>query len=87
MTTRMFRPYDPDEMWLLPPSPRNWLPEGHLAYFAAKGGRDHDSQERDRPSLRDVGRDSRRTADQSLQRRDVLLLQSRTSRPAMSTKT
>ena len=33
MTTRMFRPYDPDELWLLPPSPRDWLPEDHLAYF------------------------------------------------------
>jgi transposase len=29
----MFRPYDPDELWLLPPSPRDWLPEDHLAYF------------------------------------------------------
>jgi transposase len=33
MTTRTFRPYDPEEMWLLPPSPRDWLPEEHLAYF------------------------------------------------------
>lgn len=33
MTTRTFRPYDPDELWLLPPSPRDWLPEDHLAYF------------------------------------------------------
>lgn len=33
MTTRMFRPYEPDERWLLPPSPRDWLPEDHLAYF------------------------------------------------------
>jgi transposase len=29
----MFRPYDPEELWLLPPSPRDWLPEDHLAYF------------------------------------------------------
>lgn len=35
MTTRMFRPYDPDELWLLPPSPRDWLPEDHLAYFVS----------------------------------------------------
>jgi transposase len=35
MTTRMFRSYDPDELWLLPPSPRDWLPEDHLAYFLA----------------------------------------------------
>lgn len=33
MTTRMFRPDDPEERWLLPPSPRDWLPENHLAYF------------------------------------------------------
>jgi transposase len=32
MTTRAFRPYDPDERWLLPPSPHEWLPEDHLAY-------------------------------------------------------
>ena len=31
MTTRTFRPYEPDDLWLLPPSPREWLPEGHLA--------------------------------------------------------
>jgi transposase len=35
MTTRTFRSYDPDELWLLPPSPRDWLPEDHLAYFLA----------------------------------------------------
>ncbi|MEK6586128.1 MAG: transposase, partial [Nitrospirota bacterium] len=33
MTTRTFRPYEPDDLWLLPPSPRDWLPEEHLAYF------------------------------------------------------
>ncbi|MDH4237802.1 MAG: hypothetical protein OEV17_11210 [Nitrospira sp.] len=30
---RRARPYDPDEVWLLPPSPQEWLPENHLAYF------------------------------------------------------
>lgn len=35
MTTRTFRPYDPDELWLLPPSPQDWLPEDHLAYFVS----------------------------------------------------
>ena len=35
MTTRTFRPYEPDDLWLLPPSPRDWLPEDHLAYFVA----------------------------------------------------
>lgn len=28
-----FRPYQPDQSYLLPASPRDWLPEGHLAYF------------------------------------------------------
>jgi transposase len=28
-----FRPYDPEQSLLLPPSLRDWLPEGHLAYF------------------------------------------------------
>jgi transposase len=33
MTTRTFRPYEPDDLWLLPPSPQEWLPTDHLAYF------------------------------------------------------
>lgn len=28
-----FRPYSPDQELLLPPSLKEWLPEGHLAYF------------------------------------------------------
>ncbi len=28
-----FRPYHPDQPFLFPPSPQDWLPEGHLAYF------------------------------------------------------
>lgn len=35
MTTRTFRPYDPDELWLVPPSSRAWLPADPLAYFLA----------------------------------------------------
>jgi len=31
-----FRPYQPDQLFLLPPTPRDWLPEGHLAYFIAE---------------------------------------------------
>ncbi len=30
-----FRRYEPDQSLLLPPSPRDWLPEGHLAFFIA----------------------------------------------------
>jgi transposase len=28
-----YRPWSPEQAYLLPPSPREWLPEGHLAYF------------------------------------------------------
>lgn len=28
-----YKTYDPDQIFLLPPSLREWLPEGHLAYF------------------------------------------------------
>jgi transposase len=35
MPIRTFRPYEPDDLWLLPPSPQEWLPEEHLAYFVA----------------------------------------------------
>ncbi len=30
-----FRPYDVNQTQLLPPNPRDWLPEGHLALFLA----------------------------------------------------
>ena len=29
----MDRPWTPEQALLLPPSPMDWLPEGHLAYF------------------------------------------------------
>jgi transposase len=31
-----FRRYCPDQSFLLPPSPRDWLPEGHLVYFISE---------------------------------------------------
>lgn len=31
--SKTFRPYAPEQSQLLPPSPRDWLPEGHIAYF------------------------------------------------------
>jgi transposase len=31
-----FRPYHPEQLLLLPPSPRDWLPEKHLAFFVAE---------------------------------------------------
>jgi transposase len=30
---KTYRPYSPEQSFLLPPSPREWLPDGHLAYF------------------------------------------------------
>src|SRR5713101_3252098 len=31
-----FRPCAPDQSLLFPPSPRDWLPDGHLAFFIAE---------------------------------------------------
>lgn len=31
--SKVFRPYAPEQSELLPPSPRDWLPADHLAYF------------------------------------------------------
>ena len=30
---KSYRPYSPEQSYLLAPSPREWLPEGHLAYY------------------------------------------------------
>jgi transposase len=32
---KTYRPYSPDQMLLLPPSLRDWLPENHLSYFVS----------------------------------------------------
>lgn len=31
--SKTFRKWSPDQQWLLPPSPRDWLDENHLVYF------------------------------------------------------
>jgi transposase len=31
--SRVFRPYDPEQMFLTPASMREWLPSDHMAYF------------------------------------------------------
>jgi transposase len=31
--SKTYRPWNPDQSWLLPPSPRDWLPEDDLVYF------------------------------------------------------
>ncbi len=33
--SRRFRNYNPDQMFLLPPSLKDWLPAGHLVYFVS----------------------------------------------------
>ena len=30
---KTYRPWNVEQSYLLPPSPSDWLPEGHLAYF------------------------------------------------------
>ena len=30
---KTYRPYEPDQMFLMPPSVKDWLPKGHLAHF------------------------------------------------------
>ena len=31
--SKTYRAWDPDQTYLLPPSPRDWLPQGDLVYF------------------------------------------------------
>jgi transposase len=31
--SKQYRPWTPEQAYLLPPSPMEWLPQGHLAYF------------------------------------------------------
>ena len=31
--SRTFREWNPDQSWLFPPAPPDWLPDGHLVYF------------------------------------------------------
>jgi transposase len=33
--SKTYRPYNPNQMYLLPPSLKDWLPEGHLVYFVS----------------------------------------------------
>jgi len=32
---KTYRPYDPDQLLMLPPSLREWLPAEHLVYFVS----------------------------------------------------
>ena len=31
--SKQFRDWSANQQWLFPPSPQDWLPEGHLVYF------------------------------------------------------
>lgn len=33
MGEKVYREWNPEQSWLLPPSPRDWVPEGHLVLF------------------------------------------------------
>ena len=33
--SKSYRPYHPEQDFLLPPSLREWLPENHLVYFVS----------------------------------------------------
>lgn len=33
--SKSYRPYEPDQIMLMPPSLREWLPSGHLAHFVS----------------------------------------------------
>jgi len=34
--SKSYRPYVPEQDFLLPPSVREWLPENHLVYFGQR---------------------------------------------------
>lgn len=40
--TKQYRPWAPEQTYLLPPSPAEWLPEGHLAFFIVEVVRELD---------------------------------------------
>ncbi len=42
VSEKVYRAWQPEQAWLLPPSPRDWLPEGHLVYFLMDAVRELD---------------------------------------------
>ena len=44
--SKTYRSWDPDQAYLLPPSPQDWLPEGDLVYFVLDTVRDYEFKER-----------------------------------------
>jgi hypothetical protein len=49
--SKQYGPWTPEQAYLLPPSPKEWLPEGHLAYFDDD---DDDGKPNAQPSLHRV---------------------------------
>ena len=43
--SKSYRPWTPEQTYLMPPSPLEWLPEGHLAYFVLEVVRELDLRE------------------------------------------
>jgi transposase len=56
---KTYRPYAPGQTYLLPPSPSEWLPENHLAYFVADLVEELDLGEIERPIQAKDGRGER----------------------------
>lgn len=42
VSEKVFRDWRPEQAWLLPPSPRDWVPEGHLVLFLLDAVRELD---------------------------------------------
>ena len=42
VSEKTYRAWQPDQAWLLPPSPQDWLPDGHLVYFLMDAVRELD---------------------------------------------
>jgi hypothetical protein len=42
VSEKTYRAWRPDQVWLLPPSPRDWLAEGHLVYLLMDAVRELD---------------------------------------------
>ena len=38
LMAKTYRSYELDQLFLMPPSLRDWLPEDHLAYFVGNSG-------------------------------------------------
>jgi transposase len=57
--TKKYRSYSPSQSYLLPPSPTEWLPEDHLAFFVMDLVQDLDLVEIERPIQSKDGRGER----------------------------